>query len=155
MIYEFEIKETSRAIVPVRADSLGEAHKIFNEWYDKHNENPVDETIDELLANGYDGRAIFIIRTDKEDNYPIQNIMLPEEKSQPEVAKCSIQIRFADQDYIWKFENLSPEDWANKVLELSNDYYLMNDPEYDSQSIKCSYFYAVPRNPLVLKGGLE
>ena len=122
MIYEFKITEVSRAVVPVRADTPDEAQKIFTEWYQKHEEDPQDSLINDLLDNGYDGRK-FERSTgfnEKEYDNKYSTIMLPEEKPVPQEPTFHLHIRFADGS--------EPVDYPHKTLkEIGQELYAWGD----------------------------
>ena len=81
MVYEFVLREERQQVVPVRAPNSEEARKIFDEWYNRHmNGGLKDTTINDLLECG--SRGITVRRRDGifEEVYPLDDIMLPEEK---------------------------------------------------------------------------
>lgn len=127
MIYEFKIEEKSTATIPVRADNPDEAQKIFNEWYEKHENDPTDSTITDLLDNGYDGRTFTRSEGIDEANYLSGAVMLPEEQPTPEEPRYILHIRFGDGskpiELIRTLQQIGME-----LLAFGEKYYLFPDP---------------------------
>lgn len=105
-IYEFTIKETSKATIPVRAESKQAAWKIFNDWYEDGIGREETE-IRDLLDEGYEGCEVRVGLPKVELSYPPEDIYLPKEKDQPTDQLWSMHISFEDGSSPWILYNVS------------------------------------------------
>lgn len=127
MIYDFTIKESSKAVVPVKAANPDEAQRIFTEWYEKHDADPTDSTITDLLDNGWDGREIIRSVGKSEKNYPIHAIMLPEEQDKPVEPTYELHIRFADGSKPVTLTKRTLRQIGQELSAWGDKYYLFPD----------------------------
>lgn len=128
MIYEFKIEEKSTTTIPVRADNPDKAQKIFNEWYEKHENDPTDSTITDLLDNGYDGRSFTRSAGIDETNYPAGAVMLPEESPMPKEQEYILHIRFSDGSEPITRMNCTLQRIGMELSAWGEKYYLYPDP---------------------------
>ena len=126
MIYEFKITEVRTATVAVKAQNSDEAQKIFTEWYEKHEDDPV---IDEMLENGYDGRKFERSVGYCEESYDREkaSIFLPEEQNTPQEQKMYLHIRFADGSKPITFWDKTFREIGLYLTQFSDKYYLRTD----------------------------
>lgn len=144
MIYEFTIEELKRAVIPVRAKSPDEAQKIFDQWYHQHTDKePQDSTILDLLDNGYEGRGLHRSAGIPEDEYNCGNVMLPEEKDEPEEPCYKMHIRFADGSQSFLAEDQTLVDISRIISDFGQKYYLFPDGDLMSNSNRYFWLYAV------------
>lgn len=127
MIYDFTIKETSKTVVPVRAKNPDEAQKIFTTWYEKHDGDPTDSTITDLLDNGYEGREIIRSVGMSEEKYPIHAVMLPEESPTPVEPRYTLHIRFADGSKPVTLTDRTLQQIGQELSAWGEKYYLFPD----------------------------
>lgn len=141
MIYEFKITEVRTATVAVRADNANDGHKIFTEWYEKHDD---DSVIDEMMENGYEGRKFERSAAISEELYDRRNasVILPEENTTPPEQKILLHIRFADGSNPVTFRNKTFREIGLYLTQFSDKYYLQTDYEF-FPSATGIYLYAV------------
>lgn len=149
MIYCFTINELRKAKVNVRTENPDEAQKIFSKWYDKHNDDPLDSTIDEMLEDGYEGRKIIRSIGLTEDVYskfdPLWKncLMLPEEADEPQEPKIYFHVRFADGSEPIEYKEMTLANIGIQLANLGNKYYLYPDSNIMYPiSPEAMYFYA-------------
>lgn len=129
MVYDFILKETKIARVPVAADSEMKASAIFDKWYNKHISDPKDSTIYDLLDDGSGGIEITRSPGKPESEYNPEDIMLPEEKGTPEEPVYDLFIQMADQpERIVHKIGISLSDVADTILNYAEKFYLL--PNY-------------------------
>lgn len=159
MIYEFTIKESSKTVIPVRANNPDKAQKIFSEWYDEHDGDPMDTTIPELLGNGYDGRVITRSAGIPEELWNARiteySVILPEERPKPQEPKYSMHIRFADGRESEDICGKTLREIGMELASLGDKYHLFPDAgdeyglvtnlvrKHDGDSVQTFWIYAV------------
>ncbi len=133
MVYEFTIEEPRKITIPVTAKNPDMAQKIFQEWYEKHTNDPNDTLIDEMLDNAYDGRKIRRSNGVDEnaywtiygyDKYPVK---LPEESNTPQPPKYHLHIRFADGSRAIDYPEIDIYGISIQLSNLGIKYYLFPD----------------------------
>lgn len=135
MVYEFSIEEPRKVIIPVTAKNPDMAQKIFQEWYEKHTEDPMDTTIDEMLENAYDGRTIRRSEgMDANDYWRIHSyyecpMQLPEEADEPQPPKYHLHIRFADGGRSVDYPEIDINCIATILSNFGMKYYLYPDTD--------------------------
>ena len=127
MIYEFTIEEKSKTVIPVRANTPDEAQKIFNAWYEKHDNDPTDSTVADLLDNGYDGRTFIRSEGISEIGYPMGAVMLPEESPTPKEPLYDLHIRFADGSKSIALKDRTLQQIGMELSAWGEKYYLFPD----------------------------
>lgn len=134
MVYEFTIEEPRKITIPVTAKNPDMAQKIFQEWYEKHTNDPDDTLIDEMLDNAYDGRKIHrsngvdanaYWRIYDYDKYPVK---LPEEADTPQPPKYHLHVRFADGNRAIDYPEIDIYGISIELSNLGMKYYLYPDP---------------------------
>ncbi|MDT3388621.1 MAG: hypothetical protein LIR46_12815 [Bacteroidota bacterium] len=110
------------------------AQKIFQEWYEKHTNDPDDTLIDEMLDNAYDGRKIR--RSEGMDanaywtiyDYHEHPVKLPEEADMPQPPKYHLHIRFADGSQAIDYPEIDIYGISIQLANLGVKYHLYPDP---------------------------
>lgn len=133
MVYEFTIEEPRKIRIPVTAKNPDMAQKIFQEWYEKHTNDPDDTLIDEMLDNAYGGRIIH--RSEGMDtnsywkiyNYDKCPVKLPEESNIPQPPKYHLHIRFADGNKSIDYPEIDIYGISIQLSNLGMKYYLFPD----------------------------
>ena len=154
MIYEYELFDVHRCVIPVQADNPEKADKIFKEWVAS-----VDGCIElaNLLDNGYLGRST-LIHTKSESTYPVDDILLPKEGDRPKFVKplYNIHIHYENGHKTHKCE-LTLEQMTEYLNTISAEYILFPDPNYtyskyidvnDDGGITNMWFYATLKEDL-------
>lgn len=135
MIYEFLISENKTAKVNVRANTVSEAQKIFQEWYDKHMSDSKDTLIKDMLDNGYEGLTITRLEGVPDSEFDPRDILLPEEKSEPEEPTYNMSVRFADGSDTMILKDIPLGEVGRHLLILSDKYYLFQDDNYSERAL--------------------